>query len=177
MPFELDDDLSWMSFLYVSGEMSDADRSAFEGRLDREQEAREAVAEAVGMVEAVASLPPGFGSTPSRPLRLVLPGRRRLAWLAAACLVVASIPAFRGLRSPEAVPAASASVDVALAWSDSLDERADEPVEPELLAWINAPEANDALSPGEGPASPPSWLLLAAAGPQADPDGSEQQED
>jgi hypothetical protein len=43
-------DLEWHAFLYVSGEMSRVEAEAFEGRLAEDQQAREAVAQAVELL-------------------------------------------------------------------------------------------------------------------------------
>src|SRR5260221_10160936 len=43
-------DLEWQSFLYASGEMSRIEAEAFEGRLGEDQQAREAVAQAVELL-------------------------------------------------------------------------------------------------------------------------------
>ena len=54
-----DDDLAWLAFRYVAGELDPEESAAFEHRLDREQPAREAVAEAVALVAGIS--PRGAG--------------------------------------------------------------------------------------------------------------------
>ena len=46
--------LDWLAFCYVSGELDGDERTAFENRLADDQVAREAVARAVELTEAVA---------------------------------------------------------------------------------------------------------------------------
>ncbi len=57
LPSESKSDLAWLAFVYVSGELTHAEAEAFERRLAQDQAAREAVAEAVALIGAVAALP------------------------------------------------------------------------------------------------------------------------
>ena len=172
---EPESDLSWTAFLYISGDLSPEAATAFERRLADDQEAREAVAEAVELAGALAlvgpewalRLTPGKSSARRRALAVA-------ASLAAACLVLALIPAFRSTR-----PAESNAPEVALAWSD-LQGTAD----PDWLAFV-APSASESLDPVpavkaevEDEASTeralPSWLLTAASAPQGDAPAREE---
>ena len=79
-----DSDLSWLAFRYVAGEMDRDEAEAFESRLDQDQSAREAVAEAVALAGAIARLEPAT-SRPSSPHCRSPPcaagsGRSRGAW-------------------------------------------------------------------------------------------------
>src|SRR4051794_39341070 len=51
-------DTPWLAFRYVSGEMGPEEAEAFERRLDEDQGAREAVAEAVALAGAVRARSP-----------------------------------------------------------------------------------------------------------------------
>lgn len=67
------DDLDWLAFCYVAGELSDDEQSDWEARLSTDQRAREAVAEAVKLTTQLsAAVLPGVA-----PLA---PARRRTAW-------------------------------------------------------------------------------------------------
>lgn len=159
MPPGTDPDLHWTAFLYASGDLPPGDEAAFERRLAEDQSAREAVAEAVELAGALATLGPVAWSAP-RPRRLA---PRILAWsalAAAACLIAATLGALRSART--ATPDAS---EVAMAWSglrgleaiggevDALDlGDASHAVEPHLAVVPDAPAL-------------PSWLLTAASGP------------
>src|SRR4051795_8989868 len=64
-------DTPWLAFRYVTGEMGPEEAEAFERRLDDDQGAREAVAEAVALAGAIRSLSPsdrvGSPRTASQP--------------------------------------------------------------------------------------------------------------
>src|SRR4051812_41484392 len=113
MSLEPDADLGWTAYLYVTGELSSLEEAAFELRLADDQEAREAVAEAVELAGALSAI--GAGDwLPSRGRKS--PARRVLGWsalAAAASLVVASLWTLRSGRSTASPDAA----EVAIAWS------------------------------------------------------------
>jgi len=48
------DDLNWLAFRYVAGELDEAEMQAFESRLEADQDVREAVAQAVALTRCVA---------------------------------------------------------------------------------------------------------------------------
>jgi hypothetical protein len=143
------DDLLWRALCYVAGELGPDDVEAFEARLDRDQDAREAVARAVELAGAVAALPPGRPGDAALPM----PRRRRLAALAA----VASLAAAACLGGllvgprgtiPDAVPGTAAanapSPTVTLAWSSLRLEVEDEPkADDGLPAWNGVAAASE----------------------------------
>ena len=90
-------ELFWLAFRYVSGELTPAEADAFERRLDHDQQAREAVAEAVGLASCVASLP---AETPQ--VLSLHRGRsfRSLVVLAAAVAACVLVAVGLHLRSP-----------------------------------------------------------------------------
>ncbi len=159
------DGLAWLAFRYAAGEFGADDSAAFERRLDADQSAREAVAEAVLLCGVVARAAPS-----ARPRRLAAP----LLGLAAATLVVAVGP-WLGRPAPRArgvglavrtcgVPAGS----VALAWSGM---RQDDPPPDDLIAWLDDPAAGPnpaATGPDDAPEALPPWLLEAASLPDRD---------
>ena len=157
-------ELLWLSFRYVSGELTGDDAQDFERRLDTDQEAREAVAEAVELIGAVAAQGPAVVAIPRTPSL-----RRRLVTAAvalAACLLVAL-----GLKvaSHPGGPFGTRSVDdpnrdVALTWSglrtgeDAGD--ADSPPVGDMMAW-NGGDGGEADANGMTEALP-SWVFEAA---------------
>ena len=156
-PHDHDDDLPWLAFRYAAGELEGGAEAAFERRLDSDQEAREALAEAVLLAGAFArSGRPGL--TP-RPSAFRVPAILTLTAAAAACLVVALGPGVLGrARGPVPVPSQAARpadpAAVALTWSGLRLDAADDPGdgdEPE------APEPNEPNEPL------PGWLIEAAA--------------
>lgn len=157
------DDLGWLAFCYVAGELDPAAEAAFEARLDHDQEAREAVADAVALSAAVAA---------AVPARLRIRRFRHMAAvaaLAAACAAVVALPALRTWH-PGAADG-DPQQGLALAWSvlwqgaDAAD--ADEPdpfTAPSdvLVARLDEPgppAEHPAIEPIDEPATPPSWML------------------
>ncbi len=160
-PEHEDLDLAWLAFQYVAGELTSLEHEAFEQRLDHDQSAREAVAQAVALVEALGT----------RPATVRFPMRRVAAMLAvavAACLLVGVGSWFNSTGEPRSdAPGAStlASASVAQTWSNlRQDAEADRH---ELLAWLDEFSA-DMESESESEAdtgNPPGWLMDAASLP------------
>jgi hypothetical protein len=180
---DLDSDLSWLALRYVAGEMGHDEAEAFECRLDHDQSAREAVAEAVLLAGAIARLEPAPAP--------VLPIRRRvyvatLAGIvgvaAAACLAWLMV-GWQG-RGPVTPTPVTANQDgagvgantptesVLLAWSKLRLEGAADEGQPrnDLLVWNDeAPVPPDVESTAadepENTSDPglPAWLLDAAS--------------
>lgn len=167
-------DLPWLAFRYVAGELDAAAAEAFERRLDEDQAAREAVAEAVSLlttVEAAVSLP-----APAYRLR-----RRLTRWtlaatgLAAAAGLLIGISLLQGNRPRSSGPINERVVltwsnliqDETEEWLSVVDEHTIEP--PPVVAVSSVPEA------GETGDVFPAWLLEAASlpgDPSEDPRGS-----
>lgn len=148
-----DNDLNWLAFRYVAGELDDAESAAFEQRLDADQRAREAVASAVGLVGAIHV---------ARPTSFRL--RTVAGWLsvaAAAAIAIALIP--KGAppkRKPSGGDLANAAV--ALAWPGIHAEVDRENPPLEILDMF--PD-NESPTPPEIADEPPAWLVEAASLP------------
>jgi ferric-dicitrate binding protein FerR (iron transport regulator) len=155
MPLEPETDLHWTAFLYISGDLPPAESTSFEARLADDQEARDAVAEAVELAGALAIV--GAESRPRRRSKLLRAFIAASALAAAACLVLTLQPGPRptGYDRPDAS-------EVALAWS-SLRGGADIG----QLAEIEI-ESESEVEPSTDRALP-SWLLSAASAPLDDP--------
>jgi hypothetical protein len=172
MPLEPEFDLHWTAFLYVSGELTIDESTSFESLLAEDQEAREAVALAVELAQALAIVGP-LPRSVSRKRNY----RRVLAWAgsmaAAACLAVAILPILRPVVPTESQGDTSS---VALAWSGL--RVGTDPDWTAFVSGVQAPEspvagslaeienADEAESSNERPL--PSWLLLAASVPSGD---------
>lgn len=114
-------DLDWLAFQYVSEELSAKDAAHFEDRLAVDQSAREAVAEAMLLVQAISA-----GSRVSEPARANRSWHEHAGWAAlgaAVCLAVIVM-----LRSSPQQPAPMAqrpqaadlgSAELALVWAQS----------------------------------------------------------
>jgi hypothetical protein len=170
LPSEPKSDLAWFAFAYVSGELTHAEAEAFERRLAQDQAAREAVAEAVALIGAVAAVPPET---------LPLPSTRRRwprRWLAAGVAAAASLAVVVGLsrRGPTppivvavvAPPRAGADPagTVALAWSGLRQEfDREEEGSDERIAGLDEPEPLAVEPESVADRGLPGWLVEAAA--------------
>jgi hypothetical protein len=160
---EHDSEILWLAFRYVAGEMGPDEAESFEHRLDRDQAAREAVAQAVELAGAVAALRPESIPTLTlprrRPLRIIL-GLAALA--AAACLSWLAFTPRAGeplAASPKVTPSAT----LTLAWSTLRQEREADKDETSALLASNddlpaLSESDDSVDSGL-----PLWLLDAAS--------------
>jgi anti-sigma-K factor RskA len=165
------DDLDWLAFRYVAGEMNPAEAAAFEGRLADEQSVREAVCRAVALsdrlaaampvqMEASQASVPSLASNQSSWRRSAL---RAAGWMslgAAAALIgiVVARPGFLfrpGTNGPAnpARPVANAVVwarlQTASQWADEQDQR-----------WLDEVELRAPMDVEDiEPAYPsPTWL-------------------
>ena len=165
---ELDQDLEWQAYCYISGELSAEGLEAFEARLVDDQQAREAVARAVELVHAIALAVP---RTVEQPLPARLSRRstwpRRLAWMAAgatAALVLVAIALnWQAIPNPFG-PVPIDRRQLAEVWSQTRDEVRQivhsEPIElPPLMDTDHS--AEDTL---------PSWMTAAVFNQAADPE-------
>ncbi len=167
------DELEWLAYCYVSGDLLGDERTTFENRLADDQGAREAVARAVELVQAVAA---AESYVSPRPMPAAVARRttwpRSLAWMsagasAALVLVVAWIQwdAIAGWFAP---PPADRQA-LAEVWSQTR-EAVREIVYTEPYEF--SPPAKTELASEE---SLPSWIAAAvfnqAATDEADHDG------
>ena len=167
-------ELDWTAFCYAAGELSPEEVADFELRLAEDQGAREALARAVELTQAVAAaetLTPVVTAGSERSL-----WGRRLAWMAigAAASLLAAALITGGRLGPgggdwvEQAPAAFSSEtgELAAAWSQTRQELS---VASDAGLWF--PDHLDAIS-GEGDAladeredallaATPSWLTAA----------------
>jgi hypothetical protein len=176
-------DLDWRAFLYVAGELDDAQRDAFEEELAVDQSAREAVARAVELSQMMSAAHE-LERIVQRSSPLGVPSARRghSAWLrpvaymsagAAACLALVALGSFWSeLSWPGTVTADQNTLALARAWSSAREEQADhEKGLDNELARLEAQEAelaignmrldDEALELDGLPA--PSWMLSALA--------------
>lgn len=123
---ESQSELDWSAFCYAAGDLAPAEAAAFEQRLADEQPAREALARAVELTQAVAA------AETLEPVVVVHTGRslwgrsqwgRRLAWMAvgsAASLLIAAVVGTAWREAGSAVPAGTG--ELAAAWSQTRQE-------------------------------------------------------
>ena len=189
-------DLDWLAFRYVAGEM-DADETAqFEGCLAEEQVAREAVAAAVILLQAVPLAAGDEQRTGQESPATVVAApqgekvhswRQRLAWAgvgaaASAAVLLATTgnhpTRHRSDRLAGVATAANSDVDnLAVTWSSLADDESDSPADA---------SSDDATAPSTQPAdvdatgstqdiveqlSAPGWLIAAVAPEEMPQDG------
>lgn len=171
------DDLEWLAFQYISGELSLEECHDFEMLLAEDQAARDSVVRAVRLTQATTLV---FNASPGaeiRPARQPAAGRPRksiyrlIAIAAAACLALALVfvPEWSFVRHdlPENGQASSHSEmhDLALAWASAREEI---PAESRRIsdesnvaaASVMATELMDVNEDIETP----SWMLIAVEG-------------
>jgi hypothetical protein len=162
-------ELDWLAFRYVAGEMAVEEAEAFEGRLDQDQEAREAVARVVELAGAVAALAPQAATT--------LPFRRHptiRTFIAAATMAAAACLAWLVIHNGGPAPAPSGrrgairiapTTTVALTWSTLDQERAADKGDSGALLASNEDLSAVAESEDSSLSDPglPPWLVDAAA--------------
>ena len=163
------DELAWLAYCFVTGELSEGDAAAFEQRLSVDQAAREAVAEAVELCQAaaVACSREVEQPTPARVAKRAASWSRPLAWMsigASAALVLVTawfqsdnIQAW--FRSPP-----SSRQDLAEVWSRTRESVRDI-VQAEVVEAQPLPETHDS-----GDLSLPSWITAAVSNQLAEDD-------
>lgn len=165
-------ELSWLALNYVCGELSADEAATFEQRLEHDQVAREAVAEAVELAGAFAQLPVSDLDVLPLPRRLISRAVPRWAGLAAAVLLFAiGVRAFwlHSDGDAEARRFVVPTSALALAWSGVHEGEAEAETD-NLLQWLDSPSvASDtqyvaALDASEATeAGVPDWMLEAAS--------------
>lgn len=135
-------DVDWLAFRYVAGEMTDDERDAWEIRLADDQAAREAVAAAYELTQAVAALPPSVWEcgSPVAAAPSPLAGRATSAaaprssrspiawWASAAAALLAAVVGWNVWdRASSPAPSFDANVEpdreLALLWSRTRHSR------------------------------------------------------
>ena len=169
MPSDAQNELQWLAFRYVAGELSGDEAAQFEDRLDHDQQAREAVAGAVELTQAVVAS--------GAELPRVLPMRRRfrtaLSWTfaSAAAAACAAVIVWHGAPARPTSTARQSAQEVALAWSGLHQTTEDASTLPtDLLASmddaIRQSDLDVAVAAGgldANDAALPPWLVEAAA--------------
>lgn len=160
------EELDWLAFCYVSGELLDDDRTAFEVRLADDQDACEAVARAVELMQAIV-VAQSLGNpqlVTSVVSRGVINWRRRLAWMSmgatAALVLVAAWIQWAATKDLRAPPDGDRQ-KLAEVWSQTR-ETVRRIVQVETY---DAPVTTESDDPQD--AGLPSWLTAAVMNPGA----------
>ncbi len=156
------DELDWLAFRYISNEMTATEADAFEQRLANDQLAREAVARAVDLVQAVADLPAdvvSLATTQHSPFaaRSIRP-RRVLGlktWIAAAAAAIVIAALGQQLLRDSSDESALAKVWAKMRSGHDANDSSDR----ELLA-----DSEDSMLDDEADLTVPAWLIEAVGG-------------
>jgi len=166
---ERQSDLDWLAFCYSAGELSAADAEAFEIRLADEQAAREALARAVELSQAVGAAETHSQYVVSASLR-TKHWSSRLSWMAiggVASLLLALL--WSGIVGPtwsarQHRMNAASQQELALAWNRTRGEIAEVREAglwlPSSASWDDDPTADMPTDELESDESP-SWLTAA----------------
>lgn len=179
-------DLNWLAFAYVAGEMSADEAESFELRLADDQQAREAVARAVELTQVVAAAETHCEQSVTVAHRQAPSWSTRLAWMAiggvAAVLVALFVSSMNTgpqpvVKQDDARPAPSNSKvrELALAWSSTRALLADsEAADSEAGLWypahLAAVDSSEATADdvdhidAEAVAEAPSWMTAGVFG-------------
>jgi anti-sigma factor RsiW len=160
--------LDWLAFLYIAGELSEAERAEFELRLADDPRACEAVARQVELTGAVAA---AFDPVISPPVATHTKASRggllwRMSIGVAACVAVAAFVYFLNGKAgpnsddPVAETPAAATEQLATAWSQTVENwpLVDDPVAAMADTEI-APSAD-----GITDVATPDWMRVAIEG-------------
>ena len=161
------DDLDWLAFQYVAGELQGADLEAFEDLLASDDRACSAVAQAVQITEAVVCCEHDCGQSVNRELRsarvaspvrqLGLQPAKRQLWrglLAVACSAasVAVMISWLNLQAPPEQLLTGSETAVAALWVHNADDEATHDLVTATNTELHDSEEEDAV---------PAWLLAA----------------
>lgn len=178
---ECENQIEWTAFCYVAGELSDEDAARFEEQLAADQSAREALARAVELTQAIAA-------AESLPAVVELPQRsgrwtKRLSWMAvgaAASLLVAFLWSTSGIGTREHTAGIRNVRELAAYWTET---RASLIAESDEVASDIDDAALDLRADGEIASLPetPSWMMaavvsIADGGSQGEPFEAERRE-
>jgi len=173
---EIQSELDWTAFCYAAGELTPVEVEQFEARLADEQEAREALARAVELTQAVAAGESQVGSYAIAPAaRQRSNWATRLAWMAVggtAAALAAAIwsGAFPRGQMPLTGDQLLARSELAAAWSQARDEIAAAKEAGQWPMIVSAADTDEeplaAESRGDDSAleDTPSWMTAAVFG-------------
>ena len=165
-----DQELAWLAFRYVSGELSSSETTEFELRLADDQIAREAVVAAVELSQTVLAAETQT-STPVTSVSLASasqqPWSAHMVWLAcsaAACLVIALAVNFSASHQETVAHTPTDAEALAAAWHEQLEEPLASNMSESNSSESNLSVAGDDTVPDDletAATDAPSWMLDA----------------
>jgi len=161
-----ENELDWLAFCYAAGELSGDEAAQFEARLADNQEAREALARAVELSQAVAAVEAQSGNLVAPVARTQSEWNARLSWMAiggvASLLIALLWSGALDLAGPRRGTANQR--ELALAWNMTRSELADVK---EAGLWLPSSVHDEddlsaeAMIDDMGIDESPSWLTAA----------------
>jgi hypothetical protein len=154
------DETDWLAVRYLLDELTPDEAAAFEARLAEDQSAREALARATVLVQALGEA--------GQPVRTVAPSRRAVRKIAAllamvAAAVLVGVFVSRGVNTESAKPPRLAADEVdparlVVLWADAEEPAGD----------VTPAEPSDNGAADSDPLLPPDWMLAAVEQETAD---------
>ena len=167
-----DAELFWLAYCYVAGELSAAQALEFETRLESDQPAREAVAQAVELSAALQGASESMVELPSGDRRKSIRGGWALAMAASVALAIAGYSFIGRNAQNAALQPSQTDGRLADAWAASTldDGEAETGDEANRLAEWEASGWDDGESePSDGELLISDWLLEAVSAARALP--------
>lgn len=162
------EELDWLAFLYVAGELAPDEYNDFERRLEHDPLACDAVSRAVGLTRAVRIAEEEKSATVTPARRSRLQRSLRLVACLSACVLVAVLCRWLlpdGERTPPDVSEAPAvgAAELATAWSETRLELAGQQSDPWALLQVNDSGDSPVAAEGTAAVDVPDWILSAVA--------------
>ncbi len=158
-------ELDWTAFCYAAGELSAPDAEAFELRLADDQAAREALARAVELTQAVAA------AETLQPVEVAKTGRslwgKRLVWMAVGS--AASLLAVAFVSQLDLSPNSPDDGELAAAWSQTRQELS---VASDANHWLSEETEVEAANEDLDLIATPDWMTAAVGGTVEIPEAS-----
>jgi hypothetical protein len=162
------EELDWLAFLYVAGELAPDERRDFERRLANDQLACDAVSRAVDLTQTIQAVGEVKPVTVSPVRRLRLQHSLRLVACLSACVLVAIVCHWL-LRDGKSTPThvsegpSTAAAELAVVWSETRLEFADQQSDARALLQVNDFDDSPMASEGTAALAVPDWMLSAVA--------------
>jgi len=165
-----ENDLDWLAFRYISGEMAASEAEQFELLLADDQAARDAVVKAVELTQAIVAVQTAsISPSPAMPQSRT----QNITWISTSVAALLVVTLALNFSRPSTIAPAK-SGDVAITW---VERSADPPVDAEAISNGSADDVEEFVT-----ADPPNWMLEAVRSlhgddsPESDDSSDEEME-